>query len=236
VTALLPTLSWKANHGDQASFKTDVVQTLSLLMFVTIPLSMALVALRVPIIQVLFEYGKFQAEATASTASIFAALVVGLMPMAVGVTLSTIFTSLEDTKTPAYFGAGSNMVAKVLLSFLLVVPLGAVGLALATSLKYVVSGIILFFMLQRRLQGLNGAFLLKSFLKVLLASLLATLPIYLIVHYSALPAFFVIPVGGFVGAILYYLFSFLLRTPELLVVNSYLVKAKNQLVLMNIFK
>ncbi len=62
VTALLPVLSWESLHGNKAAFKTSVLRILNMLMFAIIPLSLLLIALPRPIIQFLFERGKFDAQ------------------------------------------------------------------------------------------------------------------------------------------------------------------------------
>ncbi len=221
ITALLPTLSWEAVHSNPASFRATVVNTLGILAFVTTPLSLLLAVLSVPIIQLLFERGEFAAASTASTAGIFAFLVIGLMPMAIAVTLSTVFTSLEDTKTPAIFGAGTNLVANVIFDLLLIGILGAAGIALASTLKYVVSGTVLFLLLGRRLQGINIRYLAGSFGKTLLASLLAVGPVYLLTVYLELPALVMIVVGMLLGTTLFWLFAYLLKAPELGLVQGY---------------
>ena len=228
VTALLPTLSREAIHSSPDSFRATVASTLGIIMFVTIPLSTFLAVLSVPIIQVLFERGEFVATSTAGTAAVFACLVIGLMPMAVAVTLSTVFASLEDTKTPAIFGAGTNFVANVIFDLLLIGFLGVVGIALATSLKYVVSSTVLLQMLRRRLPGIHVAYLTKTLGKTLVASLLAAGPVFLLVMYSGIPSIILIPAGMVLGTALFWFFSLVFRVPELMIVSDYLGKLKDR--------
>lgn len=229
ITALLPTLSWEAVNRSPAAFRATVIRTLGVLIFVTTPLSLLLAVLSVPIIQVLFERGRFVASSTASTANVFACLVVGLMPMAISVTLLTVFISLEDTKTPAFFGAGTNLIANIIFDLLLIGFLGAAGIALATSLKYVVSGAVLFFLLQRRLNGINAKHLGHTFGKTLVASLLAVAPVLLLTVNWATHPIALIAVGSVLSGLLYWLFSTLLGVPELKLVNGYLTRSVSRL-------
>ncbi|MCC6170078.1 MAG: murein biosynthesis integral membrane protein MurJ [Caldilineaceae bacterium] len=219
VTALLPILSWERVTATQTSFKANIVQILNMLLFVLIPLSLLLITLRMPIIQLLFQRGKFDAAATQMTANIFAALVIGLLPMAVGVTLSSVFVALEDTKTPTIWGAGSSFIAKLVFSLILITPLGAVGLALATSLKNVVSATLLLLQL-RRLQGLDGFYLATAFGRALIVSLVAVSPVYLITLYLALPPLALILFGSLITAALYAVLSIAVRAPELAIVQE----------------
>src|SRR5262249_31643992 len=170
VTALLPSFSQKAVDLDRDSFRQSVAKTLGLLMFITTPLSLLVVTLRTPLIQLLFERGRFDATATMVTADYFAVDAIGLMPMSIAVTVSAIFTALEDTRTPAIFGAGSNLLSKIVLNLLFIGAFGAVGLPLATSAMYVVSGLVLLWLLRRRLHGIEGRYLLRTFASALLAT------------------------------------------------------------------
>jgi putative peptidoglycan lipid II flippase len=147
--------------------------------------------------------------------------------MAIAVTLSTVFNSLEDTKSPAIFGAGSNLLSKIGLNILLIGPLGAAGLAVATSLKYVVSAILLAIVLGWKLQGLAGSVLLKAFAKITVASILAMLPVGLMSAYWPLPALAQIAMGTLVGATTYLLCAALLRIPELFQLYAYLGQLRN---------
>lgn len=233
ITVLLPSLSQQSIDSDQESFKESVTQTLVILMFVTMPLSLVLAALRMPLNQLLFQRGRFDAVATTNTANVFGGYALGLTPMAIAITLSTVFNALEDTKTPAFFGAGSNLISKIVFNLVLIAAFGAMGIALATSLMYVVSGTLLLFILRRRLQGIGGKRLLKTFSRILIASLLAVSPVYLIANHSDMPPVVVIIMGVIVGSTLYALFSALLRIPELLSVYGYLLKLKNHRIFAN---
>jgi putative peptidoglycan lipid II flippase len=222
VTALLPSLAWTMTHRGRESFRASVVQILNMLMFVIIPVSVLLIALRVPIIQVLFERGRFEATATAATANIFAGLVIGLLPLAVTVTLSTVFISLEDTTTPALWGAGSSFLAKIVFSLILLAPLGAGGLALATSFKSMVASTLLLLRLRRRLQGIDGRYLITAFGRILLVSCVAVSPVYWMTLTLDLSPVLLTVTGASIATILYVGLSMLLQAPEVALVQSYL--------------
>lgn len=231
ITAFLPSFSQKALELDRKGFRQSVAKTLGLLIFITTPLSLLLVALRSPLMQLLFERGRFDAVATANTSNLFAGYVIGLMPMAIAITVSTVFKAIEDTKTPAIFGAGSNLVSKIILNVLFVAAFGAIGFALATSVMYIVSGLILLFILRRRLQGIQSRYLLKTLLSVLLAATLAMSPVYLLVTYANMSPFAMAALGSSLGLALFLMFSALLRIPELQTLVEHLLKLINNRVL-----
>ena len=220
ITALLPTFALKAAEEHPDAFSDTVNRTLRILIFVTLPLSFLMVALRVPIIQALFERGSFGSESTDLTSKIFAALAVGLCPMAITVALSTIFKAMQDTKTAAFVGGGSTLVSKVLFNLALILPLGAVGLALSTSLQYVTAGILLLFCMRQRLNGLEFGALATSLAKVLAASSITFLLVDWGVANANVPPLLVCFVGFAAGAGIFLVLSAILKTRELVEISQ----------------
>ncbi len=215
ITALLPTFASIAVNEHPDQFRATVSQMLRIVIFVSLPVGILMVALRVPIIEALFERGNFSAESTSLTASIFAALAVGLCPMTITVAISTVFKSMQDTKTAAFVGGGTCLVSKVIFNLLLIAPLGAVGLALATSLQYVTSGFFLIFCLRDRLQGLGLRQLLGTTARVLVASSPAYLVVAWIVMVLRMPPLVVCVVGTLAGGLVFLAIAALLRIQEL---------------------
>ena len=223
VTAMLPTLAWQAMQQDRAEFRGSISQILGMLIFVTTPLALILAALRVPIIQVLFQRGDFDAEATVRTASIFGVLILGLMPLTVATTLSTVFKAMEDTKTVAVLGGGGNLVSKILFNFAFIVPFGVLGLAMASALQHVVSGLLLLESLRRRLNGIGIRSLSITCVKVVPASLLACMAVHATVVYWHLPPLLLCMFGFVIGSTLFIILAAALRTKELSMLFQYVL-------------
>ena len=80
--------------------------------------------------RVLFERGAFTAVDTKATASMLAALALGLPAYVLVKVLHPSFFAREDTKTPMIY-AGISLAANVVLSLMLFLLIGATGLALA---------------------------------------------------------------------------------------------------------
>lgn len=222
ITALLPTLAWRAANKDTEQFRASVAQLLSILIFLTTPLGLILAALHVPLIQVLFQRGHFDAGATAVTSRIFAISILGLTPMAIAVALTTVFKSLQDTKTVAFIGGGSNLVSKVIFNFAFIGPFGVFGLALSSALQHTLSGTLLFRRLSIRLNGLGVRHLALTFAKTLFASLAAFLVVHL-VTLSAMPPLVQCGLGVLAGATTFLLLVAHLRMPEFWSIAQFLV-------------
>jgi putative peptidoglycan lipid II flippase len=132
-TVLFPQLARQAERGDVSQFNRDISQGLSLTLSIGVPAGWGLMLLALPITRLLFQHGAFSPEAGQLTAGMIVAYgpavaaFIGLMVVQRG------YYAVGDRVTPVRHGLaamGMNLVLDVALLF----PLGAVGLAWATSL------------------------------------------------------------------------------------------------------
>lgn len=131
--ALLPLLSRQLSGGDDAGARDSLNRSLEIGMLFTLPAAAALIAMPLPIVDVLFRRGAFEAADTFATAEVVAAMAVGLPPVVLVKVLSPAFFARGDTRTPLYIAALS-MALNLALAFALMRVLGAAGIALAASL------------------------------------------------------------------------------------------------------
>ncbi len=166
-TVILPTLARQHAAGDNRGFHNTNILALDMMALITIPASMGLLALRHPIVDLLFEQGAFDSQSTdlTSFAVLFHSL--GVYFIASSRSLNQTFYAMKDLKTPTLIAAiamGVNIAGCYLLS----IPLGHGGIALANSLSALATAALLFWFLHRR--GIDVRFLRH-------ASLLARLSI-----------------------------------------------------------
>lgn len=167
--AVLPTLSEHAIKGDYDKLRDDFSFALRLLFFITIPAMTGLIALREPIVNILFQRGKFDYAATAGTADALLFYSLGIWAI-VGVRIVTAsFYSMQDTKTPIKILVVTVM-TNIILSLILMRPLKHSGLALANALASTVNFLLLFYFLRKKLERLGARRIIKSFLKISFAS------------------------------------------------------------------
>ena len=167
--AVLPTLSEHAVKGEFSKLSDDFSFSMRLLFFITIPAMVGLIFLREPIVNILFQRGKFDYTATLGTAQALLFYSVGIWAI-VGVRVMTAsFYSMQDTKTPVKIAAFA-LTMNVILSVILMNPLKHSGLALANSLASSLNFALLFFFLRRKLHRVNTSKILRSFAKTVLAS------------------------------------------------------------------
>ena len=175
-TAILPTMAMQATQKRHEELKGTLSFALRMVFYVILPASVGLIALRVPIVNLLFQRGEFGLEATQGTADALMYYCLGLWAFsAVRIVVPTYY-ALKDFWTPvkvAMLALAVNLTAAFcfigpvdsarwpLVSHLsetmnLFGPMRHAGLALATSLASAVQVIFLIWILKRRL-GRFGA-------------------------------------------------------------------------------
>ena len=84
--------------------------------------------------------------------------------------MTASFYSMQDTKTPIKILVVTVM-TNIILSLILMRPLKHSGLALANALASTVNFLLLFYFLRKKLERLGARRIIKSFLKISLASI-----------------------------------------------------------------
>ena len=132
-TAVLPLLARQAASERMHDMKRTLCFALRLVLFITLPASVGLIILRRPIIEVLFQSGKFDAQSTALTAWALMFFAVGLSAFSMVKIVVQAFYVLHDTWTPVVIGVLS-LLMNIACNFLFFNWLQNGGPALATSL------------------------------------------------------------------------------------------------------
>jgi putative peptidoglycan lipid II flippase len=224
--AVLPALSEHAVKGDHDRLRDDFSFALRLLFFIAVPAMAGLIALREPIVNILFQYGKFDYTATLGTAEALLFYAFGIWSI-VGVRVVTAgFYSMQDTRTPVKV-AGIALAANIVFSIILMQPLKHGGLALANSLASWVNFALLFFFLRKKLKRVDAKRIVQSVLKIIFASCIMGIAGGILLHgtlwQSPGNAFIkVFYLGGtiMICGVIYFSLSHLLKSEEL----SYVIR------------
>jgi putative peptidoglycan lipid II flippase len=220
-TAALPSFAEQATKGEIGEMKKTIAFSLRLMLFITIPAMIALIALRVPIISVLFERGEFDLRSTILTAQALLYYAVGLWAFSTIRVIVAAFYALQDTKTPVRIAIVA-LIVNTILSIILMFPLKHGGLALATSIASAVNVVTLSAILARRI----GRFLDREFqmsvLKVFVASFIMWGAIEVCNHLLAWrddgpfnERLITLAAAIVVGMVTFFIASYLLRSREM---------------------
>ncbi len=220
-TATLPSFSDQVALGRIDELKRTIAFSLRLILFITIPATVALIVLRVPIISVLFQRGEFSAQATTLTAQALLCYTVGLWAFSVIRIIVSAFYSLQDTRSPMK-AAIVALVVNAAFSVALMFPLKHGGIALATSIASAVNVGMLWVILKRRIGTVLDSEFYLSLGKTLLASLVMWGMILAIGSFYPWRAsgpfatrliYLVLCVVG--GAFAFFMTAFLVKSPEI---------------------
>lgn len=201
--ALLPTLSRRIKAGDHKQALADQNRALEFALLFTVPATVALIAIPLPIVDVLFRRGAFDIADTMATAEILAAYAIGLPAYVLVKSLAPGFFAREDTATPVKV-AGVAVVVNVVLALVLMKPFGPMGIALASSLAAWANVVLLAWVLARRGGLKPDARLKRRTAGILGASALMALG--LVAAMLLLPGFETLPlyarIAGLLGLVL----------------------------------
>ncbi|XHX77279.1 MAG: murein biosynthesis integral membrane protein MurJ [Stenomitos frigidus ULC029] len=150
---LLPAFAKLAAPDHWAELKVRMRQGLLTTAVTMLPVSALMMALAFPLSRVVYERYAFKIEDSLLTASVLVAYALGMFFYLSRDVLVRVFYALEDGDTPFRISV-VNIFLNAVLDFLLVKPLGAPGLVLATVIVNVTSMVAMLWILNRRLGGL----------------------------------------------------------------------------------
>lgn len=136
--AVLPILSRHLKSGDKEQARLVQDKAVEYGTLLSIPAAVALIILAVPIINILFQHGKFGALETQMTAQAVIAYTLGLPFYVLVKAMTPNFFARGDTKTPVKYSI-VVLLTNLCFSVILMKPFGHVGIASATTIAAVVS-------------------------------------------------------------------------------------------------
>ncbi len=224
--AALPTLSEHAVKGDYEKLKEHFSFALRLLFFISIPSMAGLIALREPIVNILFQRGTFDYVATKATSEALLFYAFSIWAIGGVKVLTVTFYSLQDTKTPVKIAA-AGFAVNLILSLILMGPLRHAGLALAFSLAAILNAALLFFFLGKRLGRVDAERIVQSFVKAMIASIIMGLTGWALLHGErwqtsgeTIEKALSLAVTIIVCILLYAVLSFLLKNEEITYISE----------------
>ena len=167
-TALMPELSERHSREDVESYRETLSFGLRAMTFVVVPSTVGLIVLAEPIVGILYQRERFDAQDTRVVATLLVAYAVGLLGYSAYFFLVRAFYSRQNTKTPAVLNVGI-LVVYAALAYGLSVAFEAVGVVLALSAAYAVLAVLALAATRREIGRIDGRRLLTSLMKILAA-------------------------------------------------------------------
>jgi len=129
---LLPDLSRRLQAKDTAGGREAFNRATEISLALTVPAAVALVAIPIPLVSVLFERGAFGAEDSAATAAVLAIYGIGLPAFVLQKVLQPLFFAREDTRSPFRYALVS-MVVNAVVAIGLAPLIGYLAAAIGTT-------------------------------------------------------------------------------------------------------
>ncbi len=242
--ASFPVLSRAWVDGQRQAFLENFSAVFRQIIFLIIPVSLLLFLLRAQAVRLILGTGEFGWSDTRLTAACLGLFCFGVFSASAIPFLARVFYSFQDTKTPVFVSL-SSMALNVALCFYFVwllgfantfqgfmvstlklegiADIGVVGLPLALSISGIVQFCLLLFFLRQKLGHIRLREIRRSFVKVVAATVLMGVLVYLVLRASAglvnMQTFGGVLIqtimAGLVGFLSYFLFVRLFRSPEI---------------------
>jgi len=220
-TALLPDMSANMNLNKQKAHKKLLLLGIKLTLIISMPVVISVVGLREPLVQLLFQRGAFDQQATTTTAILLSIYILsipfkGVLQMGIA-----SFYAANDTKTPFQI-LTVMLVATLVLQAVLFFTMGAEGLAAAETVSRIVTLVYAVYILQKSVKIIQKP--IVTFITKILVAAMAMLAglggIKFFIEGSLLsilePGKIIIQIGfgGLFGLTVYISFLYILRVPE----------------------
>jgi putative peptidoglycan lipid II flippase len=225
MTTFTPEMASAATRGDLASLREQLSRGIRLTSVVLVPAAAIYIALARPIIVALLQRGAFSAADASAVSDTLVAFSLGLLPFSIYLFAMRAFYARHDTFTPFWLNCIENAI-NVVLAFPMYAWLGIPGLALAFALAYFAAAGITLGVLRVRLQGIDGARITSSLVRIVVAGAVTGLVAWVVGEAvgwsSTTTSLLAIVAGSLVGGVVYVALLALLRVEELATLGSLL--------------
>jgi putative peptidoglycan lipid II flippase len=139
------------------------------MLVLSVPATVGLMVLTRPIVELIYQRGRFDSESAALVAAGLFYYAPGVVGYSIVKIASPSFYSLRDARTPVITSV-TTIAVNLALNLWLHRVMGFQGLALGTSIAANVNAVLLLWLLSRRLGGIDGGRVLRLFVKIAVAS------------------------------------------------------------------
>jgi putative peptidoglycan lipid II flippase len=156
-TVIFPRMARLYEQGKSDEVRHVFTQSLTPMLFLTVPASIGLYEFRFAVVEALFENGRFDAVGTSLVAAAIEFLALGLVFYAIVEVATRIFYAMKDTVTPVVAGV-LIIVINMIIGYALLDSLEHAGLAIGLTVSTGIEALILMAVLRKRIGGLDRDF------------------------------------------------------------------------------
>jgi len=252
-TAVFPNLVKAVTWKRKKSFSKDFSSTFSQILFLVVPLSALFFILRAQIVRIILGTGQFGWLDTRLTAAALGIFSLSIFAQSLIPLVSRAFYAFQNTRTPVlvslisivlnicfsffFVGLLVNWTSfSLLLSSVLklkgIKEIAVLGLPLAFSLANIINFLLLLKLFSQKINWWQPKQILKSFLKIILATLFMGIVSYSFLYIldlfldtrTFIGIFLQGALAAFGGIMVYCLVMFLLKSPEILIIKQVFLK------------
>lgn len=168
-TIMFTELSQFAALGQMDKLKETVRKSIEVIAVITLPIIILAVVCSSDIIGIVYQHGKFTVADTAFTAPVFTMYIIGIFGFGLRTFLIRVFYSMQMPRLPLYVGMFAVSL-NIVLDLILMGPMGAMGLTLATSIASFTGAMIMLGLLHKKIGKMNFRRSMGQFVKIALAT------------------------------------------------------------------
>jgi murein biosynthesis integral membrane protein MurJ len=210
---IFPFLSQYVIEKQTDKIQATIFESLKWIAIIFIPLSIFFGIMSLHLVEVVFQRGAFDAASTSLTAKPMTIYSIGMLLFALETVIVIFYFAFADTKTPIFTGIACSLL-NIFLTFILIRPLGYLGIALSLVISKTIKVTILTVLLSKKITlQLNNIF--RFIYRLTPGILIYSMSIVLMRQYfenelttkSILYKFLILCVGFSLSGILYILIS-----------------------------
>lgn len=154
-TAVLPYFSKMVSARDWYALSHSLRTYVRVILLVTIPFVIIAIVLSTPLVRLFFQRGQFSAANTDLVSEVQTALLLQVPFYTLGILFVRLITSLQATHI-LMWGTAISFTVNLTMNFVLMTFFGVVGIAVSTTLVYVVACVFLSTMITRKLKSVEA--------------------------------------------------------------------------------
>lgn len=225
-TIVYPLYAESSAKGDMKLLSRNVNIVMSLYVMLLLPAMFGIFTLRKEIMEIAFMRGVFDKDAVEVTQGLLGFYTVGLLFMALRETVTKVFYSMGDTKTPAK-NATIGLILNIILNLTLPFVMGVNGLALATAITAIFISSRLLFKLKRNSNVIKLDYFFKNLKLLLLASCIMMAVIFPMQLFVSFNTWVKVAMIVVTGALVYLISILLLNVPiAQYMKDNYIIKSR----------